>query len=138
MKYHKIPFDNFSRITLDHCNYIIRYENIERHYDEALSKIGIKNKKPLPIANKTDGKNKDTNQYYTKEIQKRASYVFGPFLERYGYNIPTEWQYRHVPYSSYLLFNIFGWIRKYKWKSRKYSTRKSIRGSIYGDMQREQ
>ena len=36
LKFYKIPFDNFTRMTLDHCNYIIRYEDIEDNDDRKI------------------------------------------------------------------------------------------------------
>jgi len=42
-----------------------------------------------------------------------------------------------IPSSSKFLFYIGGVIRKWKWKLKKHSSRKSIKGTIYGDMQRE-
>ena len=37
-KFYNIPFDNYASITLDNCDFIIRYENITEDYKIALQK----------------------------------------------------------------------------------------------------
>lgn len=137
LKFHTRPFDNFARITLNNCNYIIRYENISSDYQNALKYAGIENPQPLPVANKTAGKKKSLAKYYTEDIQNRALFVFGPFLKKYNYKIPKDWQKKRIPISSFLLFYVAGYIREWKWKLKKHSKKKSIKGSIYGDIQRK-
>jgi hypothetical protein len=137
IKFFNIPFDNFASLTLDKCDYVIRYENITEDYKIALAKAGIENPKDLPVANKTFGKKKDLSEYYTKEIQSLALFVFGPFLKKYDYKFPKDWNQTKIPLSAKFLFHIGGIIRKWKWKLKKQSSRKSIRGSIYGDVQRK-
>ncbi|MDG1718264.1 MAG: hypothetical protein P8H17_00295 [Flavobacteriales bacterium] len=137
IKFYNKPFDNFASITLDKCDYIIRYENITEDYKIALKKSGIKNPKDLPVENKTDGKKKDLSEYYTKDIQSLALFVFGPFLKKYDYGFPEHWTHTEIPLSARFLFYIGGIIRKWKWKLKKNSIRKSIKGSIYGDIQRK-
>jgi len=137
-KFFNKPFDNFSRLTIDNCDYVIRYENISEEYKTALVKAGIKNPKELPVANKTSGKKEDLNEYYTEDIQNLALFVFGPFLEKYEYDIPRNWKFQKIPFSAYFLFHVGGIIRKWKWKLKKPSDRKSLEGTIYGDIQRKE
>ena len=136
-KFFKKPFDTFGSTSLDKCDYIIRYENITQDYKTALKKAGIKNPKALPIANKTSGKKKDLSEYYTKEIQSLALFVFGPFLKKYQYKIPKNWTNTRVSLYSKFLFYTKRHLRKWKYKLQKKSKRKSINGSIYGNIQRE-
>lgn len=137
-KFFNKPFDNFARLTIDNCDYVIRYENISEEYKTALVKAGIKNPKELPVANKTSGKKEDLNEYYTEDIQNLALFVFGPFLEKYEYDIPRNWKFQKIPFSAYFLFHVGGIIRKWKWKLKKPSDRKSLEGTIYGDIQRKE
>lgn len=137
IKFFNKPLDNFTSITLDNCNYIIRYENIAEDYKTALIKAGVKNPKPLAVTNKTSGKKKDITEYYTEEVQRLALFVFGPFLSKYNYEFPDKWINKKVPFSAYFLFKIGEIARRLKWKIKKHSNRKSIKGSIYGDMQRK-
>ena len=138
LKFFILPYDNYASITMNKCDFVIRYENIESDYLQALEKCGINDPKPLPVANKTIGKNKNMNDYYTKDIQQRASFIFGPFLKKHGYNIPSHWPTNNFSKSSSFLFNCLGFIRNIKWHYEKISKRKSIQGSIYGDIQRQE
>ena len=136
-KFFKKPYDNFSSLTLDSCDFIIRYENIASDYLLALEKAGIDSLKPLPVANKTAGKKKDLSLYYTDEIKEQAIYVFAPFLEKYGYNFLAKWGQIKTPISSSITFKILGFLRKINQKYfKKYSDRIGMEGTIYGDMQR--
>ena len=137
IKFFNKPYDNQSSLALDKCDYVIRYENITNDYKTALIKAGIENPKNLPVANKTVGKKKDLSEYYTKDVQSLALFIFGPYLKKYKYQFPKDWTHTEIPSSARFLFYIGGVMRKWKWKLKKHSSRKSIKGTIYGNMQRE-
>jgi hypothetical protein len=131
------PFDNFSSLTLDKCDFVIRYENIDEDYILALEKSGVSSPKPLPVANKTVGKKRDLSLYYTHEIKERTVKVFGPFLSKYNYPFLECWGEVKVSLSSKLQFMILGFLRKLNQKYFKKLPRTAeIKGTIYGDMQR--
>lgn len=137
LKYFTKPYDNFSSMTLDNCDFVIRYENIAADYLKVLQCIGIENPRPLPVANKTAGK-KDFYEYYTIDIKQQAIAVFGPFMEKYQYQFPSQWGKVNVPLSSKIYFRIFGILRRINQRFfKKKINRNSIKGSIYGDMQRK-
>ena len=105
-KFFNKPYDNYASVTLENCDYIIQYtENINEDYKTALKNAGVKNPKPLPLANKTVGKKSDINEYYTEEIQSLALFVFGPFLEKYNYNIPSNWKFKNIFFFSFSVCN---------------------------------
>ena len=137
LKFFISPYDNFSSLTLDNCDFVIRYENISEDYILALEKSGVPNPKPLPVANKTVGKKKDLTLYYSNEIKERAIKVFGPFLTKYNYPFFESWGEIKVPLSSKLQFRILGFLRGLNQKYfKKLSKNTEIKGTIYGDMQR--
>ena len=82
------------------------------------------------------GKRKNLSDYYTDEIKERATYIFGPFLNKYDYRFPEEWGSVKIPLTSKYLFVIMGVFRKINERIKKHSKRKSISGSIYGEIQR--
>ncbi len=138
LKFYTKPYDNYSSMTLDSCNFVIRYENIAKDYLLALKKAGIDEPTPLPAANKTAGKKQDMSLYYTDEVKEQAIYVFGPFLAKYNYSFPENWGEVKIPLLSTFKFKIMGTLRRINEKFiKKHSGRKSISGTIYGDMQRE-
>tara|TARA_Y100000588_G_C14135918_1_gene873776 strand:+ start:352 stop:1143 length:792 start_codon:yes stop_codon:yes gene_type:complete len=138
-KFYQKPYDNLSSLTIDNCDYVIRYENIKENYLTALKKAGITNPRPLPVANKTAGKKKDILKYYTEEIKEQAIFVFGPFLEKYNYSFPEKWGKVRVPLKSKLYFKLLSVLRKINHRYfKKHTNKNSLKGTIYGDMQRKQ
>lgn len=134
----KNPYDNLASLTVDNCDYVIRYEAIANDYLVALKKAGIKNPRALPVANKTEGKKNDILTYYTEEIKERAIYVFGPFLEKHNYTFPPSWGNVHIPLTSKVKFFLFGFLRRiYTEKFRKVTEKTGLQGTIYGDIQRD-
>lgn len=138
LKFFKKPYDNFSSLTLDECDFVIRYENIAEDYLLALKYAGVESPKPLPVANKTAGKKNSLSSYYTNEIKEQAIFVFGPFLKKYNYNFPEEWGDVEVSFLNIIRFRLLGFLRKINERYiKKHSGRRSIKGTIYGDMQRK-
>lgn len=139
LKFYKKPYDNYSSLTLDKCDFIIRYENLDKDYQKALNIIGIETPSGLELVNKTKGKKKDLLSYYTNDIQHRAVSVFGPFMTKYNYDFPVKWSNTKVPKKSIVQFKILSFLRKFnELVIKQYSTRKSIKGTVYGDIQRMQ
>jgi len=135
--YHK-PYDNLSSLTIDNCDFIIRYENISEDYLSALKMSGVSNPKPLPVANKTAGKKNDILAYYTSDIKEISISVFGPFLHKYNYSFPEEWGEIKVSFKSKLEFLLLGFLRKINQKYfKKHSGKIGLEGTIYGDIQRD-
>jgi len=138
LKFYSKPYDNLASITLDNCDFIIKYKSITKDYVLALEKAGINNPSPLPVANKTIGKEKELSFYFTDEIRERAISVFGPFMQKYGYKFPDNWGKVKVSKIKIAQFRVMSIFRKLNEQYiKKHSTRKSIPGTIYGDMQRE-
>ena len=130
------PYDNLASLTIDRCDYVIRYENISTDYSIALTKIGIKNIRRLPTANKTR-KKKHLCKYYTDEIKERAIFVFGPFLEKYSYSFPESWGEVSPPLNSRLQFRVLGFLRRINQKYfKKHMKKDSLKDTIYGEIQR--
>ena len=126
-------------MTIDNCNFVIRHENIAEDYLFALNKVGVESPLSLPVANKTAGKKNNLSEYYTQEIRKQAIYVFGPFLAKYNYSFPHNWGAINIPLSSTFRFKVRGILRRINERFiKKHSGRKSISGTIYGDIQREE
>ncbi len=137
-RFYKKPYDNFASITIQHCDYVIRYENIDEDYLTALIKTGIKKPKPLPIANQTVGKKKNLLDYYTDEIKDQAIFVFAPFLSKHNYSFPQEWGRIQLSLQSKIQFQILGFCRNLNHRYLKKRPKKiSKEGSVYGDMQRK-
>ncbi len=90
LKFYKKPYDNLSSLTIQHCDFVIRYETIQEDYKVALQKIGVSNSEKLPIHNKSKTKQKDLKAYYTDDIKQQAIKVFGPYMKKNRLNFPSN------------------------------------------------
>ena len=136
-KFHQKPYDNLSSLTIDNCDFVIKYETIAEDYLLALKKLGVRNPKQLPVTNKTAGKNNDLLGYYTSDIKEISIAVFGPFLEKYNYSFPEEWGVVKIPFKSKLEVLVLGVLRKINQKYfKKNADKVALEGTIYGDIQR--
>jgi len=117
LKYYKVPYDKWDRLDHEKFNYIIRYENIQNDFRTVLEKLKIEPVRDLPRLNKTGGK-EDYTQYYTPEIRKRTVFVFGPFMDKWGYSFPEDWNIKKTPLTSTVLFNLLGIRRTLIWRKK--------------------
>lgn len=132
-KFYKVPYDNWSSLDHKKFNYVMRFEDLQDEFKRVLDLIGIQQVRPLPFLNKTREK-KDYLSYYSPEIRQHAKYVFCPFMKRWNYDFPSEWNDYAVPWSSEILFRLVGAIRKMYWKHlyKSSSTGARILLSIFG------
>ena len=80
----------------------------------------------------------DISEYYTEEIKQEAISVFGPFLEKHNYPFPESWGDARVSKKSRLQFIVLGFLRRINQLYFKKKPRQlSLKGTIYGDMQRK-
>ena len=111
-KFFTKPYDNLASLTIQHCDYVIRYENIAKDYLTALKKAGIHNPRPLPVFNKTLGKSLKIIDYYTDDVKERAISVFSPFFEKYNYSFPENWGFTKSSLKARMQFRILAVLRK--------------------------
>ena len=113
-RFHRFPpYDNWSRLAHKDFDFVIRYENLQADFSKALELMRIPQQRPLPVVNPTAGKETDFWSYYVPEIRRQAVTVFGPFLSRWGYPFPPEWDDTSIPWSSRLLFHLAGVLKTY-------------------------
>jgi hypothetical protein len=90
-RYHWLPCDNWSRLSHADMDFAIRFEHLRRDFAEALGLIGIEMTRLLPVLNKTSGRSRSYEHYYTPDVTARAKRVYGPFIKRWGYGYPPQW-----------------------------------------------
>lgn len=119
-KFYRIPYNNWSALSHKRFDFIIRFENLQEDFAQVLKLLGIKQKRPLPVVNKTGRKRDDFLLYYTPEIYDQARRVFGPFMKEWGYELPPEWGGSSVPWSSQAQFHILAFLMKLYWTQLKW------------------
>ncbi len=116
LRYYRLPYDNWSRLSHDDLDFVIRFENLQDDFARAIKLIGLELKRPLPIANKTAAKSGDYLEYYTPETIPRANRVFGPYLRCWGYSFPAGWSDSPQPRWEDAAFRVLGGPRTVYWR----------------------
>lgn len=114
MRFHKLPYDNWTNTAHKKFDYLIRFEDMQNGFDEVLEKLHIQKVRDIPQKNKTADK-KSFLDYYTPAIRKRAIFVFGPYMKKWGYTFPPEWNAKEPSLWSRFLFFSVGILKKYYW-----------------------
>ena len=117
-KFHKLPYDNWSNAAHKKFNYLIRFENMQEDFKKVLDMLGLEQVREIPLKNKTAEKKKFI-EYYTPEIREQATFVFGPYMKKWGYTFPESWHVKNVNLVSAGLFTVLGAVKKYYWSHTK-------------------
>jgi hypothetical protein len=116
LKFYKFPYNNWASMGRRHYDYVIRFENIQEDFSTALQRIGVEPKQPLPVRNATTKRKRDFASYYTPTAIRRARWVFGPFMEQWGYEFPTEWGGYSIPWWHNIEYQFFNLFRGFYWR----------------------
>lgn len=90
-RYHRHVYSGMIDLSADHLSYVMRFENLREDFAKVLRILGLEQVRPLPTTNKTPGKIRRWQDYYTPEIQSQAIKVFAPFLNAWSYQFPEGW-----------------------------------------------
>ncbi|HSL47022.1 MAG TPA: hypothetical protein VK897_26530 [Anaerolineales bacterium] len=123
MKHYRVPYNNFSSLIRDRSDFLLRFENLQEDFAELLQRLGLEPKRPLPVRNTTQGRNKDFWSYYSPAMIPRAKRVFGPFMQQWGYEFPAAWTAYSPTWWSKVEYELFNRFRNFKWKMSKSMTR---------------
>lgn len=80
---------DLDRRTVDVCQHVIRYENLQEDFAAAIAKIGLDLARPLPHINPTKDK-ADFRSYYNAEAQSVARERLGATMSKLGYEFPEN------------------------------------------------
>ena len=72
--------------------------------------------RPLPVVNATPERGRDFLSYYTPRARRRAVWVFGPYMEDWGYAFPADWGSPSVPWWSRVVRGIVRVPRAVYWR----------------------
>jgi Sulfotransferase family len=118
-KFHKIPYDNWSRLDHRNFDFVIRFESLSEDFAEVLMKIGLKQVRPLPLYNPTKRDKKDATALFAPEVRKHAFRIFMPFIKDWGYKFPFETDKESPSISSQIMYQVFGALRNIYWRQQK-------------------
>lgn len=93
MNFYRLPYNDWA--SLDHARFdrILRFENLEEDFAEMLGSMGIQPVRSLPAVNVTSKQGRGFWGHYERpDVRQRAIWVFGPYMQKWGYEFPSEWQ----------------------------------------------
>jgi hypothetical protein len=113
---YRFPHSDWSSLSHRDFDFVIRYENLQEDFGRVLELLGIERKRLLPWVNETPGKGREFSLYYTPEIIARARWVFGPYMQEWGYEFPVAWGDESVHWLCHLEHRIIIIIRNFYWR----------------------
>jgi hypothetical protein len=119
-RYHRWPFNSILQLSADRLDFVIRYENLQEDFSGVLQRLGIEQVRPVPVVNKTQGRQPDWQSYYTPEIVEQAKKSFGPFMEAWGYTFPPEWGDYTPNWRDRAVYRIFDRAQEVYWRYLRY------------------
>ena len=121
LKYYKLPYNAWSSLSHPYCDYIIRFENLNSNYLDALKLIGIiEPLRPLPKANVTNKESTDFLSYYSQKSIIRAKKVFKEYMQLMDYEFPKEWGNVTTTKRDQLLFKLINIPMNIYWRYMRF------------------
>lgn len=120
-KYHRRPFGGLIDVAHAEYDFIIRYEAFQTDFTEVLHRLGLTQVRPVPVTNQTDAKGADWRAYYTPEIRAQACRVLAPYMQKWGYTFPPDWEQCPVSRLSQLEFSLVTYLRNLYYTHIRYS-----------------
>ena len=122
-RYYRFPYDNWLSTCVDHCDFVMRFENLQKDFETVVSHLDAGPYIPPSHRGKTNSRDrtKAAAEYYSPEIRQRAIRVFGTYMKRFDYPLPSGWEKGNEV--SNFLFNLLAYPRSFYWKhARAYLT----------------
>lgn len=121
LKFYRVPYDNWASMSHRDFNYVIRFENLVEDFASVLQLLHIEPTRPLPHINATARRTNTFVSYYnTPQVIARAKFVFGPYMQAWGYAFPPEWGDTPISRASQLEHQILNKFRVMYWKHLRY------------------
>ena len=115
-RWYLVPYDTWSSLDHHRMDAILRFESLADDFESVLHRLGIEPVRRLPVVNVTPERGRDYLSSYTPAAIERAVWVFGPYMEEWGYDLPEEWGARRVPSWSRWYLRLARFFRGLYWK----------------------
>lgn len=115
-KFYYFPYDDRSCLHHSQFDYVYRFETIQDDFAKILKRIGIEQVRPLPVVNRTKGKSTDQSVYLDMSAREQVVRVFGPFMEKWGYDMPFDGINAGCRWTDRSKFRFFAYLRSIYYK----------------------
>jgi hypothetical protein len=85
------PHSSMIDVSAPGLDYVMRFENLNDDFLKVLKRLGLDPVRPVPVKNRTLGRKADWRTYYTPQMIDKVKRVYGPFMQRWEYPLPSDW-----------------------------------------------
>jgi hypothetical protein len=115
LHWYLMPYDTWASLDHHRMDAILRFESLADDFEQVLAKLDIRPVRRLPVINVTPARSRDFVSEYTPRAIARAVWVFGPYMEEWGYVFPPEWGDVRIPQSSRVFMRAARLLRGVYW-----------------------
>ncbi|MEM7468154.1 MAG: sulfotransferase family 2 domain-containing protein [Pseudomonadota bacterium] len=98
-------YHNWFLLGSEQMDFVIRFEDLQSGYKEALKRIGVQTPRDLPHVNPTKKKRKNFTEFYSEDIRDMIVANYGPFMQKWNYSFPETWGERSIPLTNRMRFD---------------------------------
>ncbi len=107
LRFFNRTYNNWFLLGSKYFDFVIKFENLQQDYRKVLDLMGLEFHRPLPHINPTAGKDaRDYRDYYPDSIMDSVLRNYGPFMHKWGYDLPRGKTNADIPFSSKLRFKL--------------------------------
>lgn len=99
-------YNNWFLIGDRNYDFVIRFEDLQSGFSRVLDKLGVEQAESVPHVNRTKAKKGSYLDFYTSDIYQQAVRCYGPFMRKWGYQIPDSWGDIKIPRFSQVQFSM--------------------------------
>lgn len=111
-RFHRRVYSSMVDLSAENLDYVLRFEDLQSDFSNVLAVLKVEQIRPLPALNRTVSRKTDWRTYYTPEIIPLAVDICGPFMERWGYEFPPEWNASKMSISRQLEYRSICLLRR--------------------------
>jgi hypothetical protein len=115
LKFYRLPYDTWASLSHTQFDYVMRFERLADDFAMALQRAGIEPIRPLPVINPTTSRRREFASYYTPAARRRARRVMGPYMRRWGYEFPADWEIEPPSQVHQIEYSMFSALARAYW-----------------------
>lgn len=127
LRFFRRPYSDMADLSGDKLDFVIRFEDLQNDFSKVLNKLSLEQVRPIPVTNKTEGKNNSFITYYSPRTIKRAKKICGPYMKKWGYDLPPNWGELHPTMLDNFQYNLISTLKYFYMINFRYSNSPSAR-----------
>jgi len=115
LKFYRFPYDTWASLSHAKFDAVMRFEQLADDFEAALVRTGIEPVRRLPVVNPTTSRSRNFAAYYTPAARRRARRVMGPYMRRWGYDFPPDWELDAPSQAHQIQYSLFSALARAYW-----------------------